>query len=414
MTGRNRKASDIDILAMNKYMQPACANCRIAFVDTTPYSVGNVDEFFQETGARRTGPENLRCNGLGNAAYSNVKDNVMTSTLANLDLSGQRVLVTGGLGFVGSNLAHRCLELGAAVTVFDCLDPRAGGNIYNIHDVRDSVELAFHDLRNFDQVANHVVDKDVIFNCAASTSHPFSMREPWLDQEVNSFGVINLLEAIRRFNPRGKLVHVGTTTQLGPLQYRPADENHPEFPPDIYSANKMVSEKFVLIYGKAYSMRVSVMRLSNVYGPRASIHSPEFTFNNFFIGLALQGKQITVFGDGRQQRNAIYVDDAVEALLLASQSEQVNGKPFFVVADDHHSVAEIAEKTVEVIGKGSVVYVDWPPGRKVVDVGDAIISNKNIKGVLDWSPRFTLAEGLSCAKEYYEPRLAHYLAGSIG
>ena len=317
------------------------------------------------------------------------------------DLSGQKILITGGLGFIGSNLAHKCLELGAKVTVFDCLDPRSGGNLYNIHEIRDHIEICFHDILNFDQITEHIVDKDIIFNCAASTSHPFSMREPWLDLDVNSRGVINLLEAVRRFNRNVKFIHLGTTTQLGKLQYQPADEAHPEFPTDIYSANKSVSEKYVLIYAKAYQMRATTIRLPNVYGPRSAITSPECTFNNFFIGLALQGKEITVFGDGRQKRNVLYVDDAVSALILASKTDSTNEETYFAVGDHHYSVAEIAEATVKYIGSGKVKFVEWPKDRKLVEIGDAIISNQKIKKVLNWTPLYDLKDGLIKTKEYY-------------
>jgi len=325
------------------------------------------------------------------------------------DLTGQRVLIPGGLGFIGSNLAHKCLELGASVTIYDCLNPRSGGNLYNIHDIRDSVELCYHDIQDFDRLCQHVCGKDIIINCAASTSHPFSMREPWLDIDVNSMAMINLLEAIRRFNRKVRFIHLGTSTQLGKLQYQPADENHPEFPTDIYSANKSASEKYVLIYANAYQIPATVVRLSNVFGPRACINSPEFTFNNYFIGLALQGKDITVYGDGKQKRNVIYVDDAISALLLLCQAEKVAGETFFVVGDQHWSVAEIAEATVKYIGSGRVKFVEWPKDRKVVDFGDAIISNKKIKSVLDWTPRYDLKSGLIKTKEYYQDCLQEYL-----
>jgi len=318
------------------------------------------------------------------------------------DLNGQKILITGGLGFIGSNLAHKYLELGAEVTVFDCLDPRSGGNIYNIREIRDDIQICFHDILNFDQITEHISGKDIVINCAASTSHPFSMREPWIDMDVNSRGVINLLEAIRRFNREVKFIHIGTSTQLGSLKYEPADENHPEFPTDIYSANKSVSEKYVLIYSRAYGLRAVVIRLSNVYGPRASIHSPEFTFNNYFTGLALQGKEITVFGDGSQKRNVIYVSDAVDAIVSASQSEAVNGETLFAVGDKHYSIAEIAEATVRYIGKGRVKFIPWPRDRKLVDFGDAVISNKKIKKYLSWYPIFDLKAGLMKTKEYYE------------
>ncbi len=324
-------------------------------------------------------------------------------------LKGQKILITGGLGFLGSNLAYECFQLGAEVTIYDCLDPRSGGNLYNVHDIHDSIKLCYQDILNFGQVSQQVMNKDIIFNCAASTSHPFSMREPWIDLDVNSRGVINLLEAVRRFNKDVRFIHLGTSTQLGRLQYQPADEKHPEFPTDIYSANKSVSEKYVLIYANAYHIRATVIRLSNVFGPRASIHSPEFTFNNYFIGLALQGKDITVFGEGNQIRNVIYVEDAVEALILASQTDRVNGETFFVVGDQHYSVVQIAEATVRYMGSGRVRFVEWSKGRKSVDVGDAIISNQKIKEVLNWIPRCDLKSGLIKTKAYYENCLQEYL-----
>lgn len=325
------------------------------------------------------------------------------------DLKGQKILITGGLGFIGSNLAHKCLELGADITIYDCLDPRSGGNLYNINGIKDSIELCHQDIQDFSKVSQHVLNKDVIFNCAASTSHSFSMREPWIDMDVNSRGVINLLEAVRRFNKHARFIHLGTSTQLGPLRHKMADEIHPEFPTDIYSANKCVSEKYVLIYARAYQINASVVRLANVFGPRASIHSPEFTFNNFFIGLALQGKDITVFGDGKQKRNVIYVDDAVDAIILTSQADNVAGETFFAVGDEHFSVAQIAEATVKYIDSGRVKLIEWPRERKSTEIGDAVISNKKIKEFLQWAPQDNLESGLIKTKAYYEKCLKEYL-----
>lgn len=324
------------------------------------------------------------------------------------DLSGQKILITGGLGFIGSNIAHVCHELGAAVTIYDCLDPHAGGNLYNIHEIKNEVRVCFHDILDYAHLSEQVATHDVIINCSASTSHPFSMREPWIDLDVNSRGVINILESVRRFNRNAKLVHLGTSTQLGKLQYQPADENHPEFPTDIYSANKGVSEKYVLIYANAYQMNTTVIRLANVFGPRASIHSPEFTFNNYFIGLALQNKDITVFGDGQQKRNVMYVDDAVSAIILASQSDSVNGQAVFAVSDNHYSLAEIATATAESIG-GRVKFTEWPPERKVVDVGDAVISNRKIKELLNWRPQYDLVPGLQKTVSFYQTCLHEYI-----
>lgn len=324
-------------------------------------------------------------------------------------LEGQRVLITGGLGFIGSNLARRCLELGAEVSIYDNLDPHSGGALYNVHDIKDELELHFRDVLDFDALVEQVYGRDIVFNCAASTSHPFSMREPWLDLDVNSRGVVNLLEAMRRFNRKAKLLHVGTSTQLGPLHYEPADENHPEFPLDIYSANKSASEKYVLIYARAHGLPASVIRLSNVFGPRATIRSSEFTFNNYFIGLALQNKDITVYGDGAQLRNVVYVDDAVDALIRAAVLPDSIGQTFFAVGDDHYSVSAIAEATVRHIGGGRVQHIPWPPDRKSVEIGNAVISNAKIKNTLGWTPRRTLEEGLGLTRKYYETCASEYL-----
>lgn len=327
---------------------------------------------------------------------------------APLSLKGQRVLITGGLGFIGSNLAHCCLELGAEVTIYDCLDPRSGGNMYNVHDIEDDLRIVLNDIRNFEGVCACVRGQDVLFSCAAYTSHPNSMKEPLIDIDVNCKGVINLLEAARRFNPDLRIVHVGTSTQIGRMVYNPADERHPEFPVDIYSANKTASEKYVLIYGSAYMMWTTVVRLANVFGSRSNIKSPDFGFMNYFIGLALQGKDLTVFGDGRQLRNISYVADCVDALVLASQSPESNGQAFFAVADRQYSVAEIAQAITQHIG-GQVRFVEWPKDREVIEIGDAIISNQKIKSVLGWTPNHDLGCGLLETQDYFRPCLGKYL-----
>lgn len=324
-------------------------------------------------------------------------------------MRGRKVLITGGLGFIGSNLVHRYLDLGAQVTVYDCLDTHAGGRLYNVEDVKDDIELRVNDILNFEKLCEEVRDQELVINCAASTSHAHSMKEPWFDQDVNSKGMINLLEALRRFNPDARFLHLGTTTQLGPLQYQPADEKHPEFPTDIYSANKCVAEKYALIYTKAHQIDATILRISNVFGPRASIHSPEFTFNNYFIGLALQNKAITVYGEGTQMRNVLFVDDVVNALVLIAQEPKSKGEVFLLAGDQHYSVLDIAGQTVKHIGSGEVANIPWPEERKKIDVGDAIISNKKIKSLINWEIEDNLETGLNKTKAYYENCLDKYI-----
>ncbi len=324
-------------------------------------------------------------------------------------LKSSNVLILGGLGFIGSNLAHKCLEMGSNVTIYDNLDSHSGGNIFNVSDIKNDINMLFYDILNVDLLAQEVSKADYIYNCAASTSHPFSMKEPWIDLDVNSRGVLNILETIKKFNEGARFIHIGTSTQLGKLLYQPADEQHPEFPTDIYSANKSVSEKYVLIYANAFNIDATVLRFSNVFGPRASIHSPEFTFNNYFIGLALQNKNITVFGDGLQMRNTLYVDDAVDSLIAVSSHQGIKGETFFAVGDDHYSVSEIAKETTKIMGSGQVNYIPWPHERKITEIGDAILSNKKIKEIVKWEPSINLIDGLIKTKEYYVKHLQHYI-----
>ncbi len=323
-------------------------------------------------------------------------------------LKGQKILVTGGLGFVGSNIAARCVRLGAEVTIYDCLDPKSGGNRHNIHEIRGDVRIELNDVRNFEGISAAVLNKDVVFNCAAYTSHPNSMSDPLMDIEINCKGTINLLEAARRFHPDTKIVHIGTSTQIGRMVRPEADELHPEFPVDIYSANKSASEKYVLIYGNAYKMRTTVVRLANNYGPRSCIKSADFGFMNYFIGLALQGREIPIFGDGKQLRNISFIEDSVSAMILASRSEAANGEVFFAVSDDQISVAKLSAQIAAHIG-GKVRFVEWPKNREAIEIGDAVIQNQKVKKILGWSPQHGLAQGLAMTKEYYAPILEKYL-----
>jgi UDP-glucose 4-epimerase len=318
------------------------------------------------------------------------------------------VLVTGGLGFIGSNLVHELVARGAIVTVYDNLDPSCGGNRNNLEGVEDHIELIGDDIRNFDALAAAVRGKQYVFHCAARTSHPGSMTDPVTDIAVNCTGTINLLEAVRRFQADAKIVHVGTSTQIGRHVAPKVTELHPEFPVDIYSANKVASEKYVLIYGTAHRMRTTVVRLANNFGPRANIRSPQFGFVNYFVGLALQGKELTVFGDGAQLRTISFVGDSVAALLLAAESANADGEVWFAVADGQTSVVQIATAITDEIG-GTVRHVPWPPERAAIEIGDAVIDNSKIRSRLGWAPRVAIAEGLRHTKAYFDSRSRGYL-----
>ncbi len=322
--------------------------------------------------------------------------------------SGSRALVTGGLGFIGSNLALRLVELGVEVTVVDSLIPEYGGNPYNLAGLAGGVSINITDVRDEHAMKYLVQRQDYLFNLAGQTSHLDSMTDPFPDLEINARAQLSILESCRRFNPSIRIVFASTRQLYGKPRYTPVDENHPLDPVDVNGINKLAGEQYHLLYHRVHGVRASVLRLTNTYGPRMRVKDARQTFLGIWLRRLLEGQPIAVFGDGQQIRDFNYVDDAVEALLLAASRDEAYGEVFNLGASDPASLETVARLLVQLSGTGRYELVPFPAERKAIDIGDYVGDYGKFERLLGWRPRVMLAEGLAKTLAYYRSHGHHY------
>jgi dTDP-glucose 4,6-dehydratase/UDP-glucose 4-epimerase len=324
------------------------------------------------------------------------------------EFSGKNILITGGLGFIGSNLARQLVELGAQVTLVDSLIPEYGGNLFNIHDIRDRVTVNITDVRDPHAMTHLIQGQDYLFNLAGQTSHLDSMTDPKTDLDINAAAQLSILEACRTHNPRIKIVFASTRQLYGKPEYLPVDENHPVKPVDINGINKLAGEWYHLLYNNVYGIRACALRLTNTYGPGMRVLDARQTFLGIWIRNLVEGKPVLVFGDGLQLRDFNYVDDVVEALLLAAVNPKADGEVYNLGSTEQINLKNLAALMVEIRGGGSFDLVPFPPERKVIDIGDYYSDFAKINLALGWVPRVSLADGLMKSLDYYVRNNRHY------
>ena len=324
------------------------------------------------------------------------------------ELKGKRVLITGGLGFIGSNLAARLVELGAEVILVDSLVPEYGGNLFNVAGLDGKVRVNFSDVR--DEYSLHFLlqGQDYLFNLAGQTSHMDSMQNPYTDLEINCRAQLSILEACRKYNPGIKVVFASTRQIYGKPDYLPVDEMHLLRPVDVNGINKMAGEWYHILYNNVYGIRACALRLTNTYGPRMRVKDARQTFLGIWLRLLVQGKPFEVWG-GEQLRDFTYVDDAVDAFLFAATSEAANGRIFNLGGEPVVSLKELARILVEANGGGEFVLRKFPADRKAIDVGDYYADFGSIRAAVGWEPKVLLHEGLRRSLEFYREHLPHYL-----
>jgi UDP-glucose 4-epimerase len=313
------------------------------------------------------------------------------------------------LGFIGSNLARRLADLDARVTVVDSLIPDYGGNRFNLTGYEDRVCVDIADVRDPYSMRALVQGQDVIFNLAGQVSHIDSMTDPLTDLEINARSQLSILEACRYENPAVKIVYAGTRQQYGKPRYLPLDEEHLQAPTDVNGVNKLAGEWYHIVYHTAYGLRTTSLRLTNTYGPRQLIKHNRQGFIGWFIRQAVEGQTIQLYGDGRQLRDLTFVDDVVNAFLLAGASDAANGRVYNLGGSAPISLYDLACTIVELAGRGDVRLVPWPEERKKIDIGDVYSSYARIESELGWRPVVPLRAGLERTLVYYRENLDKYV-----
>ncbi len=319
-----------------------------------------------------------------------------------------KVMITGGLGFIGSNLARALVANGAQVTLVDSLIPQYGGNLRNIQDIRDKVQINITDVRDPHAIAYLVQEKDFLFNLAGQTSHLDSMTDPRTDLDINASAQLSILEACRKYNPSIRIVFASTRQLYGKPEYLPVDEAHPIRPVDVNGINKLAGEWYHLLYNNVYGIKACALRLTNTYGPGMRVRDARQTFLGIWIRSLIEGKAIKVFGDGKQLRDFNYVDDVVTAMLTAAQCPAAFGEVFNLGSREYVNLHDLAEMMVRIFGKGSFEVVPFPQDRKAIDIGDYYSEFRKAEETFGWHPITDLETGLKKSIDYYIENYSHY------
>jgi len=324
------------------------------------------------------------------------------------DLEAKKVLITGGLGMIGSTIARMLVEAGAAVTILDaCIEP-FGANLFNVDDVKGKISVNFSDIRDKESLKILVQDKDIVFNLAGQVSHNDSITNPYLDADINYIGHLNVLEAVRRYSPEAVVVYSGSRLQFGTVQYTPVDEGHPLNPRTPYALNKTAAENLYRYYHELYGTRCVIFRIANPYGPRAQMKHSKYTIINWFIRQAMADETLTVFGDGEQIRDYIYVDDLAKAFILAAVTPGCHGETFNIGSGVATRFKEMVQAVVGAVGTGIVKTVDWPQNYVNVETGDYVSDISKLRAAIPWVPETDLETGIARTYAYYRQFARHY------
>ncbi len=313
------------------------------------------------------------------------------------------------MGFIGSSLARRLVEHGNTITVIDSLIPEYGGNLRNLHDIKEKITVSLSDVRDVPAINDLIKGHDYLFNLAGQTSHLDSMHDPITDLDINAKAQLSILEACRKYNPDIRIVFASTRQIYGKPKYLPVDENHPRHPVDVNGINKIAGEQYHILYQEVYGIASSVLRLTNTYGPRMRIKDARQTFLGIWIRNLLEGKPLQIFGDGKQRRDYNYVEDVLDALLIAATEKNAVGNVYNLGAPDPLSLEDTAKTMCQEIEGSDYQMIRFPEDRKAIDVGDFVCDFTAFRNQFGWEPKVSFEEGIQRSLEYFQKEIEHYL-----
>jgi len=319
----------------------------------------------------------------------------------------KKVLITGGAGFIGSSLSHALVELGAKVTILDAMLPLYGGNLFNIDGIKDEIKFVSGDIRDKDLMFKIVVGQDYIFNLAAQVSYIDSKTEPFLDLDINSLGHLTVLEAVREMAPNSRIIFSSSRLVYGKIHSTPVAEDHPTEPLSIYGIHKLTGEKYYRYYHDVFGLNTLVVRIPNPYGPRQLMKHNKYSIVGWFMRQALDGEKITIFGDGEQERDYLYIDDITEGLLSVAE-KGLSGEVYNLGTEEKVTLVEMVDTILEETGTGKKEHVPWPENYEKNETGGYVADTSKVERDTGWKARVTLKDGIKRMVAYYKKHRAHY------
>lgn len=320
---------------------------------------------------------------------------------------GKNILITGGAGFIGSNLAHALVALGARVSIVDAMLPLYGGNEFNLEGIRDQVTFTQGDIRDQDLMNELVQGKDIIYNFAAQVSYVDSKDQPFLDLDINGKGHLTVLEAVRAHAPQALVLFSSSRMVYGKITTIPVAETHPTDPLSLYGIHKLLGEKYYRYYSDTFGVKTISVRIPNPYGPRQQMKHSKYSIVGWFVRQAMENKNITIFGDGTQERDYLFIDDIVDAFLHLT-AKGVAGEVYNIGTHERIQFVQMVDAVLSTVGSGTKEHVPWPKDYEKNETGNYIADTTKIEGVTSWKPTVMLKDGIVAMVEYYKQYHQHY------